>query len=108
VIGEASSYCYKHMHQKAFLSEFWYLRNISIRKLEPFEDVENGIKVIYISEFYQHMASVGRKGVHFSSLWLCSHQKKPLQNSSYLFKFLGNATEIKDYNKDVIEREDIK
>jgi hypothetical protein len=82
------------MHEKAYLSEFRCLRDISVRKLEPFEDAENGIKIqIHFTtpSTYSYSSMERKSFSQYMALFIPRETTTKLLHS-YLFKYLGNAT----------------
>lgn len=98
------------MHDKTFLSEFRYLRDISVRKLRPEEDVENGIKVqIHFTSpsTYGFSSTERRTFGHYTALFL-SPTATCRQIHQYLFKIYGKATEIENYEQEIAENKEPK
>jgi hypothetical protein len=77
---------------------------MSIRKVEPFEDIDNGIKVqlhFSVPSTYGFSSHERKSFSEYIALFL-PRDTTSKQLHNYLFNMLGKATEIKDYEKDVV------
>ena len=105
VASEANHYSVKYMPEKTVLADFRYLREISIRKLDPMEDVENGIKLqihFTIPSTYGYSNTERRTFGQYNAIFL-PKSATTKQIHQHLFKVFGMATEIKDYEKEIMK-----
>lgn len=110
IAAESNHYSYKPVQEKQVLSEFRYLREISVRKLHPTEDLENGIKlqVHFTSPSTYGYSTTERRTFGQYTAFYLPKGFTARQVHQFLFDVLGSATNIEDYQKEIADNQDAK
>jgi len=98
--AEANHYSIKHMHEKTYLSEYRYLREICVRKLYPFEDIDNGLKLqVHYSTTSSYYSSSERRTFGQYNAFFLPRTATCKEVHRYLFQVLGHLTDIENYDQ---------